>query len=151
MAWQEKSVRFLLNRTLLCTTSATLTIVTPFCHIFSAQGIDLINEWIIQSRKQPNIIPKPRIIPSTLGTIALKNIQSHVDLQWFIIHGVHACLGSKPNIITNPKSSRVVIVNMIILYILPRWVNHIQRIPENRKLPYPASVYCFTYGQAEEG
>jgi hypothetical protein len=26
----------------------------------------------------------------------------------------------------------------------------IQRIPENRKLQYPASVYCFTYGQAEE-
>ncbi len=29
----------------------------------------------------------------------------------------------------------------------------IQRIPENRKLPYPASVYYITYatGQAEEG
>jgi hypothetical protein len=27
----------------------------------------------------------------------------------------------------------------------------IQRIPENRKLPYLASVYYFTYGQAEEG
>ncbi len=26
-----------------------------------------------------------------------------------------------------------------------------QRIPENRKLPCHASVYYFTYGQAEEG
>ncbi len=26
----------------------------------------------------------------TLGTITLKNIQSRVDLQWFIVHGVHA-------------------------------------------------------------
>ena len=29
--------------------------------------------------------------------------------------------------------------------------NIVQRIPENRKLPYSASVYYFTYGQAEEG
>ncbi len=27
----------------------------------------------------------------------------------------------------------------------------IQRIPENRKLPFPTSVYYFTYVQAEEG
>ncbi len=27
----------------------------------------------------------------------------------------------------------------------------IQRIPENRKLPYPTSVYCFIYGHAEDG
>jgi hypothetical protein len=30
-------------------------------------------------------------------------------------------------------------------------VDPTQRIPENRKLPYPAGVYYFTYGQAEEG
>jgi hypothetical protein len=28
--------------------------------------------------------------------------------------------------------------------------DRVQRIPENRKLPYPTSVYCFTYGQARE-
>ncbi len=34
--------------------------MTPLCHIFSAKGRDIINEWIIQSREKPNIMAKLR-------------------------------------------------------------------------------------------
>ncbi len=60
-----------------------------------------------------------------------------------------------------PASSYIIIPpGGIIMYglaggtILKSWNfvdTTIQRIPENRKLPYPAGAYYFTYGQAEEG
>jgi hypothetical protein len=59
-----RSVRLFKNRT-VCTQPRRpylkITIVTPCCHIFSAKGSDLINEWITPSSTKPNIIPKPRI------------------------------------------------------------------------------------------
>ena len=37
----------------------------------------------------PRVVGKNDLV-ITFGTITLKNIQSHVDLPWFIVHGVYA-------------------------------------------------------------